>query len=339
MEDINKTLAVAYGDAIAIMEYNKDFCGCCKTRVYEEWYEKNEAFFVKKGVCLMDNLLRDNDKGDKELRYCFIFDFEDMTESKFSVINYYNREKVADFRYIRAGNDPYNPKITVDYFDQKAFNNLGYFINPPTIEKIDRAFESFIKPHRSLPKDKYKQIMKKWADKEEHILSQFMWEHTIEFIHSSMFYFTLQKPDKISYQEVMQKQPETIEFKTNNKVVKYYYTGYVDLSKSKVYKVVTNNNLEDEKKKGRDKYERHIEKWSVRGHYRNINGKQVWINPHDRGEGTLEKRIYGVVPQSELNLIPKVFERTIETLVETTDIPATATHIPKQTDVLDAAPK
>ena len=40
----------------------------------------------------------------------------------------------------------------------------------------------------------------------------------------------------------------------------------------------------------------------------------IWIEPHTKGEGELEKRIYGTEDEKDLNLIPKVFEveRTVK---------------------------
>jgi hypothetical protein len=39
-------------------------------------------------------------------------------------------------------------------------------------------------------------------------------------------------------------------------------------------------------KRDKNLYERHAEKWNVRGHWRHLkSGKKVWINPHVKGEG------------------------------------------------------
>lgn len=57
---------------------------------------------------------------------------------------------------------------------------------------------------------------------------------------------------------------------------------YVKIKK-KVYKVSIPN---EAVKLDRKRYERKIEKWNVRGHYRQLkNGQRVWIKPHVRGEG------------------------------------------------------
>jgi hypothetical protein len=87
----------------------------------------------------------------------------------------------------------------------------------------------------------------------------------------------------------------------------YKYTGYINLNDTKVYRTQLNSKLNDEKKK---EYERHIDSWSVRGHYRTNKktGNKVWVKDHVKGDGELEQRIYGTKPASEVLLIPKIIE-------------------------------
>jgi hypothetical protein len=84
----------------------------------------------------------------------------------------------------------------------------------------------------------------------------------------------------------------------------YKYTGYVNLSDTRVYKP----NIKRDPSIPTREYDRHIEKWSVRGHYRRTSKGLIWIDEHERGEGTLEKRIYGTTKEEELVIRPKVFE-------------------------------
>ena len=101
---------------------------------------------------------------------------------------------------------------------------------------------------------------------------------------------------------------ETVGMET--KKYSYKYSGYIDLTKTKVYRPNITERMEDEKRN----YKRHIEKWSVRGHHRTVNGKSIWIDEHEKGTGKLEKRIYGTIPEKELNLMPQIFE--VETQVK-----------------------
>ena len=48
----------------------------------------------------------------------------------------------------------------------------------------------------------------------------------------------------------------------------------------------------------------------MRGHYRRVGDKIIWIEPFEKGDGELEKRIYGTEKESDVNVIPKVFEVT-----------------------------
>ena len=131
-----------------------------------------------------------------------------------------------------------------------------------------------------------------------------MCEHTMEIVHASMYYYTKQKPEEISYDSYFGFQ-EDLEYTTKKQTYIYKYTGYINLNDTKIFRTRINKKLDDEKRK---EYERHIESWTVRGHYRTIKGKKVWIKDHIRGEGVLENRIYGTVPESEVLLIPKEIE-------------------------------
>jgi hypothetical protein len=120
-----------------------------------------------------------------------------------------------------------------------------------------------------------------------------------------MFYFSVQRPDSIKIEEYEATNPKEVDLCLKSGKRKYYYSGYVNLNQTKIYRPRINEKLEKIK---RGEYNRHIEKWGVRGHYRNVNGKQIWIEAHERGEGKLEKRIYGTAKESEMNIIPQVFE-------------------------------
>ena len=327
LEGYNSTIVMNYTQAMEVMDYSDNVCGCCKMDSFEDWYEKNEAYFVKKGVFLMDNLLQT----EKEtLRYCFLFDFENKEESYFTIINYYNREKIATFKSERTG-DWRNPKITIDYFDKKKFKDFGRFTNSIIKDKVLKQWDLFLKRNSSLPDKKFKEELRKYNDFEDRMVAQFMCEHTFDMVQSSFFYFTLERPEQIEYKEFIDEQKEETEItsRTSGKVAKYYYTGYINLNQTKIYR--TKNLSEDLKKEKskRGEYQRHIEKWTVRGHYRTVNGNKIWIEPHTRGTGSIvENRIYGISPESEINLVPKVFEVT-RLVQEKTDTEPKENSIPE----------
>lgn len=121
-----------------------------------------------------------------------------------------------------------------------------------------------------------------------------------------MCYYTKEKPKEIPYSSYFSGQ-EDMEYTTKKETYTYKYTGYINLNDTKIYRTQLNSKLNDEKKK---EYERHIDSWSVRGHYRTNKktGNKIWIKDHVRGEGELEQRIYGTKPASEVLLIPKMIE-------------------------------
>jgi hypothetical protein len=127
----------------------------------------------------------------------------------------------------------------------------------------------------------------------------------MEIVHASMYYYTKQKPEEITYASYFGFQ-EDLEYTTKKETYIYKYTGYINLNDTKIYRTKINGNLDDEKRK---EYDRHIESWTVRGHYRKTkSGEKIWIKDHIKGEGVLENRIFGTVPESEVLLIPKLIE-------------------------------
>ena len=306
MSDKN-TILTEYKDSCDIMDYMDGFCGCCKSKLYVEWHEKNEAYFVRKGLFVIDNLMFldcDDDEKIKPVRYCFSFDFTNNEFSLFSIINYYNQEKVADFKYERNETDDLNnPKIKILDFNLEKFNRLGSFMNPIIREKLDKSWDIFYKKYNSLPKNKFNEMYKRQSDYADRMLLNFMCEHSVLIINSTMCYYTQQKPEEIKYENF--KINTDLEYTTKKQKIKYNYTGYINLNDNKIFKTKINKKLDEDK---RAEYQRHIESWSVRGHYRTIKGKKVWIKEHIRGEGVLENRIYGTKPESEVLLIPKIIE-------------------------------
>jgi len=311
MSDKN-TIVTTYGESIEIMNYMDDFCGCCKSNFYNEWYEANEAYFVRQGIFVLDDLMymdfvKDGKESIKPVRYCFKFDFSEKTHASFTILNYYSQEKVADFTYHRKDNPDFkNIKIRLDYVNMKAYDKLGAFTNQDINEKIKKTWDKFHKISDSLPKAKHQEAYTRQMQLERKMTLQFMCEHTIDIIHDCMCYYTKEKPKEIPYSSYFSGQ-EDMEYTTKKETYTYKYTGYINLNDTKIYRTQLNSKLNDEKKK---EYERHIDSWSVRGHYRTNKktGNKIWIKDHVRGEGELEQRIYGTKPASEVLLIPKMIE-------------------------------
>lgn len=308
---MSNTLVTTYGESQEIIRYMNDFCGKCRSQLFKEWYQTHEAFFVTEGVLIMDDLMykmKINDEGNiryKPVRFCLKFDIK-QNFSSFSIINYYNQDKIASFRFIPAKNlDFKNIKIVRDFTDLSKFQDLGEFSNPILLRKIKNSIEAEgLKIALSRP-SKLKQFYEKSKIETSKLLLEYMCEHSVVLLYSMMYYYTKQKPDKIKYASYFGFQEE-LEYTTKTEKYTYKYTGYINLNDTKVYRTKINNSLFNDKKK---EYERHIESWTVRGHYRKTKtGEKIWIKDHVRGEGVLENRIYGTKPASEVLLIPKEIE-------------------------------
>ncbi|AEW47176.1 hypothetical protein BCP78_0169 [Bacillus phage BCP78] len=91
----------------------------------------------------------------------------------------------------------------------------------------------------------------------------------------------------MAYMEHSQDDTESVSVKSHTVVV-----GHKKQKKSKKKapvkirrKVYTVSVSKESLEAATRSYERHIEKWTVRGHWRKTKNGQVWIKPHVRGEG------------------------------------------------------
>lgn len=59
---------------------------------------------------------------------------------------------------------------------------------------------------------------------------------------------------------------------------------------------VTRYEIDFERSESSQKYQRHTDAWTVRGHWRYYKktGKKVWIKPYKKGQGEIDKKIYTV---------------------------------------------
>ncbi len=91
----------------------------------------------------------------------------------------------------------------------------------------------------------------------------------------------------MAYMEHSQDDTESVSVKSHTVVV-----GHKKQKKSKKKapvkirrKVYTVSVSKESLEAATRSYERHVEKWTVRGHWRKTKNGQVWIKPHVRGEG------------------------------------------------------
>jgi hypothetical protein len=308
---VDKTVVIQYEEAMNMIDYLWMSCGCCKNDEFDVWFEKNEAYFIKRGMFIIEGLMKD--QNDKFIKYCFTFNFEDPSQAVFVIYNYYNQQEVCSFRYIRKeGSNPRDEtEIVFDYYDRKLFDSLGGdFTNEETGKKVDKLWEDAEKSLARIKKDKER---KNYLDKIDSIGRKMEHEtmcgHTVLLCYAAMYYFSESRNIEFKeYDDAEEISSGETEVKFKNVTRKYYYTGYVNLNKVKVCRI---NTEEMNKEKEKREFQRHVEKWSVRGHYRTLkNGKKIWIEAHEKGQGNLEKRVYGDTDEKDVNIIPKVFEVT-----------------------------
>jgi hypothetical protein len=111
-------------------------------------------------------------------------------------------------------------------------------------------------------------------------INEHEYNKSVVSLHASLMAYMEYYSDKKEYVEVSKvsierKKKLTKKGKKSNHITKIRKT---------IYKIKI-----DDKSVIRDKarYERHIERWSVRGHWRETkNGNKVWVKPHVRGQGS-----------------------------------------------------
>ena len=317
--EINKTIVVSYDDITRM----KDFCtnkGEGVTKDFYDWYVNDNAFFSKTGMLICEKVINGSEK-----KFVVSFDFNNPDIPSFVMYDYAKQKPVCRYIMIREDNLAMKDiTLKISWIDMKFFMDpSSIFLSNETYDEVKKDCESKLyldskvkEKEKKLGKQEYafggsgrnrnlknakKQlnIVEKQLEKVNYKIATFMAQQGVYFVYATMYYFAKNKAKEVTG---MTKEG-SIEFITGRQVKALYkYTGYVNVDEVKVYKPVI-------KKDGPVReYGRHIEKWSVRGHYRKVGDKTIWIEPHERGEGELEKRIYGTEKESEVNVIPKVFE-------------------------------
>ena len=100
------------------------------------------------------------------------------------------------------------------------------------------------------------------------------------------------------FQYMTHKQDHVVQDKTN-KVIKKKKKGKTTScnKKSNYVKIHSKKYTFDFNKKPTGiKYKRHVESWTVRGHWRYYKktGKKVWINSYVKGRGNVKGRVYKI---------------------------------------------
>lgn len=302
------TIISTFAESEEAMRSCKDESGAL-TRHFFDWYleEQHPKFIINKGVMLLDHT--DNGFG-KAVIY---FDFTDPDEVYFDWFPYGGKFPIAKWRYYRHDNLTINDiDYELDFFHTERFWQHGDISMNKTMLDMDKKIMKG-KLKKTTNDENIKRriyLINKEADEKHETIKRAPIVAITYYIYAFMYKAYCTEPDIIESESVSSYMPTT-ELVGRRK---YYYTGYVNLNDTKAYRIKKDPDAP------KREYGRHIEKWIVRGHYRRTSKGLIWIDEHIKGQGAnIEKRIYGTVPESKVNIYPKVFEVENKTTVK--DIP------------------
>ena len=297
---MGKTIVTTFDEISRMMDFCHDSKGDI-SRSFYDWYLKEvPAYFADNGMLIVDGLV-----GKKE-KVSILFDLTMPDQGEFRIYRYNTQQLITTFRFNRYDNmSMKDVSIKTMFFSMKSFAGQdAFWTSPDYVDKLKvmakhDAFKQVRRKQRTGGKISAKGLVKKSMANINRDINGFHCRFLTQAIYALMYYVSMKEPEEITSLFKKEVLPEL-----GKKKGTYKYTGYVDLTKSRVYRPVI--------KKDRDEpireYNRHIQKWSVRGHYRRTKAGLIWIAPHHKGEGEMEKRIYGTKPESEVNLIPKLFD-------------------------------
>lgn len=285
----------------------KEFCTDSEgtvTREFMDWYVFENSFFVVQGVLIIENLYAEPDK-----KLIIYFDFSDPDFPHFSVTDPSMNKEVILWHFSRQGNLTMKDVLVVIDFWEKDFikkrsGEKSYLITDKLSKKLNQ-FKSHIPTRVRLANASRKKLLSeqnKLRSELQNIsleIIKSMAEACVYCVYSTMYYFAKVTPKEITgigRSGIINTGVAELINST------YKYTGFVNLSESKIYRPV----IKKDKNEPVREYERHIEKWFVRGHYRRVGEKVIWIDPQVRGMGNLEQRHYGTDYTQESELIPKI---------------------------------
>jgi len=305
---INKTVVVTYDDATRMVDFCKDAEKSISKDFYDWYLEEKPKYFAEAGMLIIDGMI-----GEKE-RVAVSFDFTDPDNVLFNVYRYKDQKIITSFYFKRQDNlTMTDVSVDIKYFSSHFFKGQkNLWLSPEIKDKVLSLTRQIAANEAKRRKtgqraSKMDLVIDMAMNSAFKDINLFNCKALVYFTYALMYYVSKQEPEEIT--TAFQKQ---LEEETGGVKVKsiYKYTGYIDLRENKVYKPAVKKDPDEPVRE----YQRHIQKWTVRGHYRRTKKGLIWIEPHTKGEGELEKRIYGTEDEKDLNLIPKVFEveRTVK---------------------------
>lgn len=318
---INKTIVITFQDGVDMMK----FCnpeGHVSREFYDWYLHEKPEFFAEEGMCIVAD--------PKKEKLAISFDFTNPEEAVFCHYLYRDKSVVARWHFKRQENLTME-KISLDIKELHVsnFNRVNNVIIPKDFTKevlqtLKLAEKGRVNKLGGKNRLFLEQARKRVRDLAYRQAREATFTTITYFIYALMFYVSKIRPEEITEQF----QKEITAGEDGEKVKELYkYSGYINLLKNRAYRPAIDR---DPDAPVRD-YERHIEAWTVRGHYRRTKNGLIWIDPHTKGSGTVEKRIYGTVDEKDLKLIPKTFE-VMRTKKKTETDPAPPVYKPIKDD-------
>ena len=339
----DKTIVCTLDDTYRMIDFCKENGAVSKD--FYDWYLMAPAFFTQRGLLIIDmdrgslafdeyykvkaeeyNAPREVREVNQVNKIAVSFDFTDPDYVQFIWYGYKRQLPICKFYFNRQENLTMNDvSFDIEYESLKMLSSDGVLhMRKSDLDDIaKRAHDAGVKAAKQKAG---KLIMDKIAVLKEttaRTIRETLEAQCTMIIYSTyalMYFISKQQPEEVT--TMFNRETDT-----GNKIKSIYkYTGYVDLRKNKVYRPLIKRDPDEPARE----YQRHIDKWIVRGHYRNTKKGKIWIEEHTKGEGELEKRIYSTEDEKDLNLIPKVFEveratnqsqATAETIVMSVDRP------------------
>jgi len=295
-----------YDDATRMIDFCHDDQGSVSRQFYDWYLQDKPEYFMTTGTLVIEGTMSAQDK------MAVSFDLSDPNETHYVVFSYNDRKVMSRFIFKRQENLTLED-INVEMISYtRRLRNASDFLVPPEAQSkicdiINQTLDiAKMANHAKRMRDPLairgfvQQGVKDRINKELYLWSA---KKMVHIIYAILYY--VPKQEKIA---MVSGYPQPLE--EGAKVIKetttYKYNGYIDINRiGAVYKPIV---MKDPQEPIRE-YNRHIQAWSVRGHYRkNKNGSISWVAQHTKGKGELESRAYGTLPSKDVSLQSKVYK-------------------------------
>lgn len=294
---MNQNIVTNFDEVSRMLDLCKDNEGNVSKSFYDFYLIENNSF-IKEGIFFIGGL------SDKNAFLPFGFNVIDDNKIRFTFYNQKLTKKISIFDFDKQDNITME-SIDVDiyFFNLEAYKKVNLNAVSPSYMKSIKNISNRIgkREKKSNKKIKSLQNLQKEAlnifYKDTH---KDIAKYVVSAFFSFSYYVHNKEKEHIFYNS---KRMEEI---NNCEEIKYLYkyNGYIDLKKNKVYKAILKKEPDDPTRE----YQRHIGKWSVKGHYRKTKNGLIWIDSHIKGKGELEERTYSTLNENDLKLKTKTFE-------------------------------